>query len=60
MPAKRESHLHKRKTPDNFYGMVVRTGFSAFEVPLGLLRVAPNQVDAAEFLQPEAKIPEEV
>jgi len=60
MPAKRESHPHKRKTPDSFCGMVVHTGFSAFEVPLGLPRVAPNQVDGAEFLQPEAKIPEEV
>jgi hypothetical protein len=53
MPAKQASHRHKRKTPDNFHGTVVDTGFSAFEEPLGLAGAAPNQVDAAAVLQTE-------
>jgi hypothetical protein len=40
--------------------MVAHTRFSAFKVPLSLAEAAPNRVDAAELLQPEAKTPEEL
>jgi len=58
MPAKRENRRHQRKTPDNLNGKVVDTEFSVFEVLLGRVGAAPNQVVAVEVLQPETETSE--